>query len=150
MQVTRYPFVVLLFGAILLSSGCESIDSRIRQHEATFTGLPQKTQQRLMDGEIRRGDRSDMVYIAFGKPTHREAIITSGGRNREVWTYTKKRHVKEESRLVTDQSEQGRLAVEEVYRVYVVKLREITFLDDRVVHIDDPQTNGSLVASLTP
>lgn len=142
--------MVLLFGMIFLSVGCESVDSRIRQHEATFTGLPEKTQQRLIDGEVRRGDKADMVFIAFGKPSHRDAIITSGGRQREVWTYVQRRHVKEDSEVVTDYSENGKFAVQETYRVYSVLLREITFLDERVVHVYDPHRDAQQLAAVLP
>ncbi len=150
MQVTKYPIVVFLTGAFLFNSGCESVDSRIRQHEATFTGLTPAQQERIRTGDIKRGDDADMVWIAFGKPSRRQSITTSSGRLREVWTYVEKRHVKEGAELRKTSSDSGRFAVEETYRVFNVLLREITFLDQRVVHVRDPRRDAQLVAALAP
>ena len=148
MQVTKYPIVALLLGSVLAGPGCESIDARIRQHEATYLGLASIDRQRLLAGEIRAGDNPEMVLIAYGEPTKRREITTSSGRRREVWTYSEKRLVKESAEIVETGNDRGRFAIEETYRTFNVVLREITFLDRIVVHVRDPQKEAELYAAL--
>jgi len=48
------------------------------------------------------------------------------------------RLVKAGAKLIDTGSERNRYAVEEIYRTYTKVEREITFLDNQVVHVRDP------------
>lgn len=150
MKVTRIAPICFMMFLFVGLSGCESTDTRIKKHEHTFLGLSQPEQQRVRDGVVQVGDPADLVYIAFGKPDHHNTIVTSGGRTRTVWTYTKKQTMKESSRITSTDVRGRNMAIEDIYRVFSVICREVTFLDDRVIQVHDPEAERQALAALAP
>lgn len=147
MQVTKFPIVALMTAVVLASLGCESIDRRINTHHAAYASLTPADQDRIVQGDIRKGDSAELVTIAFGKPDSQSAITTSSGKQREVWIYTKTHHVKESSRVAHDGEGPQGAVFEDVYRVFKELEREITLLDGAVVYVRDPQRDAQLVAA---
>lgn len=144
----RYLASLLLLATALLLAGCESISTRARQHAATFNTLAPDVQQRLLAGEVALGDSPEMVEIAFGPPTDDRAILTTSGRVRRMWVYTTTKYMKEGSYLQNVNEQQNTAQVAEVYRVFRVLEREITFLDDAVVNVRDPARESPAIAAV--
>lgn len=147
MQVTKYPVVALMTALVLASLGCESIHHRIQTHHTAYASLSPFDQDRIVQGNIRPGDSAELVTIAFGQPDRKSAIRTSSGKKREVWVYTRTRHVKESSRVAHDGEDPQGAVIEDVYRVFKELKREITLLDGAVVHVRDPQSDAQLLAA---
>jgi hypothetical protein len=79
-------FGILLCGALLALSGCNTTSDRIRQKAEVFASLPAADQERLRKGLVAVGDTTDMVYIAIGEPTRRIEKTTAQG-SRSEWIY---------------------------------------------------------------
>lgn len=147
MQVTKLPIVALMTAVVLASLGCESIEHRIQTHHTAYASLSPVDQDRIVQGNIHQGDAAELVTIAFGQPDRKSAILTSSGKKREVWVYTKTRHVKESSRVAHDGEGPRGAVIEDVYRVINELEREITLLDGVVVQVRDPQRDAQLIAA---
>ena len=140
----------LLIGAMLLTLvGCESVDSRIANHETTFARLGPVVQERLREGEVKVGDSYDMVTIAIGAPQHRDDITISNGATRSTWTYTKKVRQPEGSRNVRYDRRTGQVSYEEVFRVDELVMKEVIFVDGRVTRIIDPFYQNPTLAAIS-
>ena len=148
MKVTDYPVIFLAIAMLGGSIGCESTQTRIKKHEAAFMAMNPTAQARVLEGEVELGDSSEMVFLAWGKPTHEDSITTSSGETRTVWTYTKKQLIKEGSRLASSPEGRRQVAVEDIYRVLEKIRRKVTFLDDRVVQVRNPEAEIQLLAKL--
>jgi hypothetical protein len=77
---------LLLAGVALVSTGCNTFNSRARQMSAVYDNLPASDQQRLQRGIIGIGDTPEMVYIALGNPDERRDILNADG-NQTSWIY---------------------------------------------------------------
>ncbi len=144
----RYLASLLLLATALLLAGCESISTRARQHAATFNTLAPEVQQRLLAGEVAVGDTPEMVEIAFGEPNDDRAILTTSGRVRRMWVYTTTKYMKEGSHLRNVDELRNTAEVAEVYRVFQVLEREVTFLDNAVIHVRDPTREATAIAAV--
>lgn len=140
--------ILVAGGLLALICGCESVDARVARHAATFGQLGPDVQARLRTGEVARGDTFDMVVIAAGEPQHANSITTSGGRTRTTWTYTKKVRRSVGTQNVKYSARQGTLTYEEVMRVDEFVLREVVFMDGRVVSVHDPVREARALAAL--
>ncbi|GAB5559514.1 MAG: hypothetical protein SynsKO_11610 [Synoicihabitans sp.] len=138
MNVTRFLPYLFGFGLLFTLSGCNSTQHRIKQHEDLFTLMPPQTQQRIIEGNVILGDSPEVVYMAFGKPTREDSITTARGKSRTVWTWVKKELHKEDTSIASVNQGSRTMTVEEIYRVVEHLQREVTFLDDRVVHVRNP------------
>lgn len=67
---------------LLVFGGCSTVNTRIKEHSATFASLDATVQARLRLGRVDIGDTLDMAYIALGRP---EARITRNGHT--IWIY---------------------------------------------------------------
>lgn len=54
--------------ALLLLSGCRTVDTRIAEHAAEFNALDASTRQKIRRGLVEPGYTMTMVYIARGRP----------------------------------------------------------------------------------
>ena len=120
----------------LLGGGCQSVDERIKQHPDVFQELSAAEQERLRDRIVKLGDSPELVMIAFGKPDKEERVITSNGRERVVWTYHGRHHMKTGSRL--ESPIYGTVPVVHDYKVIDFVLAQVTFLDGEVVNLRNP------------
>ena len=134
----RSKFAPLACAAVVLMfTGCQSIDSRIKEHANTFSQLSATDQERIRTGQIKRGDTPDLVLIALGEPHQKNEITVSNGSKRESWRYLERRYIKEGvtmTRIVGSHNGAAR-NVEENYRVVKVVGTEIVFMDGIVVHV---------------
>jgi hypothetical protein len=77
---------LLLLGAVLALTGCNTTSSRIKQKAEVFGSLPPADKERLRKGNVAIGDTPDMVYIAIGAPDRRIESISASARKLE-WIY---------------------------------------------------------------
>ena len=143
------PRIAALFVLIVLAlAGCQSAGIRAQQHAALFDQLEPAVQARLLAGEVAVGDTPEMVEIALGHPRDDQAMLTSSGRVRRTWVYTKARYVKEGSQITRIDEQRNTAQIADVYRVLNVLTCEVVFLDDRVVHVRDPRREARALAAL--
>ena len=86
-MLLRIPIMAGLI-TLLLTVGCSTVDSRIKEHADFFSTLPTDQQARLQAGQIAIGDTKDMVYIALGEP---DTILTrtdQTGTVFDIWSYS--------------------------------------------------------------
>lgn len=77
---TSSPLVVgLSLVAITFLTGCEDIESRIKEKMDAFSQLSPEAQARIRNQNIALGDSADMVYIALGKPNATEKATGASG-----------------------------------------------------------------------
>lgn len=145
--MTRY-LTPLALGFALLGAGCQSVDVRSRQHAALFNQLPPADQQRLLAREVLIGDTPEMVEIALGRPDREDAITVSNGTIRRTWAYLDKRYMKEGSQITRIDERRNTAEIADIYRVFTVLRREVVFMDERVVHVRDPQREAQALAAL--
>lgn len=70
--------------AVLWLGGCASGQmNRIDSNRDLYETWPLETRQAVLDGKVEPGMNSDMVTVAWGKPTE---VVTNGGGD-EVWVY---------------------------------------------------------------
>ena len=82
----RVLFPVLAAAAAFALTGCESVDSRIKEKPELFAKLDPETQAKIKQGIIDIGYNEDMVYLALGEPDEKREMITAHGRSL-VWIY---------------------------------------------------------------
>jgi len=81
------PLARVLIGlAIVLLTGCSTINSRIQRNAALFDSLPAETQEKIRRGIVEVGYTPDMVYIAMGAP-HEKRTNQSAKGERMTWIY---------------------------------------------------------------
>ncbi|HVU17835.1 MAG TPA: hypothetical protein VHD32_12990 [Candidatus Didemnitutus sp.] len=83
---TRVLATLLAFGALISITGCQSVDSRIKEKPEVFAHLDPETQAKLKQGIIDIGYTEDMVYIALGRPDQKRETVTAQGRT-VTWIY---------------------------------------------------------------
>jgi hypothetical protein len=115
-----------IFGGLiaLLMVGCAStVEDRIQSRQEAFNAYPVEVQARLKQRQIRLGDDTDAVWIAFGAPTTQQYRIDAEGRT-EIWIY---KYLTNDSKLVN--------AVHPVYRDIDGRLRGSYYIDDRPEYV---------------
>ena len=141
-------YASLLFCSVLaLLAGCNAVDSRIRQNEATFRALDPETQQKLRNKKVEVGYTPDMVYIALGNPTSRTERSTAEGQTM-IWIYSTSRTeyagraVTHERRTVVIDPRTGRRALlvqpimSDVYEETEEEAVRVEFKDGKVKSIE--------------
>jgi hypothetical protein len=79
--------ITILLGAIALTMGCASTDSRINKHSDLFATFSPDIQEAIRAGRVQIGYTTDMVFMALGKP-HREYVRNTAAGQTQVWSYT--------------------------------------------------------------
>jgi hypothetical protein len=74
------------FGAVILLTGCSTINSRINEKGSVFYSLDADTRAKIEHGDVGIGFTPDMVYMALGKPDAKRFRTTSDGTS-ETWIY---------------------------------------------------------------
>lgn len=79
-------FLSLLTGATLLFTGCQTVESRIKEKPEVFAGLDLETQEKIKQGIIDLGYTQDMVYLALGAPDQKKESVSTTGQT-VTWIY---------------------------------------------------------------
>jgi hypothetical protein len=82
---TRFALLALA-AALILSAGCESVNSRIKEKPDVFAKLDPETQAKIKQGIVDLGFTEDMVYLALGAPDQKREAISTNGRTL-TWIY---------------------------------------------------------------
>jgi hypothetical protein len=80
---SAFAFIATL---TLLLTGCETVDSRIKEKPQLFSSLDAATQAKIKQGIIDLGFSEDMVYLALGVPDQKRESRTAAG-SQIVWIY---------------------------------------------------------------
>ena len=72
--------------ALALATGCQTVDSRIKEKPEAFASVDKATQDKIKQGIIELGFTPDLVYLALGKPDQKRELVTTAGHN-ETWIY---------------------------------------------------------------
>ncbi len=86
MKITHRFFVTLTMVTLLFATGCQTVDSRIKQKPAAFAGLDAATQEKIRRGAVELGFTPDMVWLALGRPDEKRESVDADGRS-EAWIY---------------------------------------------------------------
>lgn len=87
MHPAKTHLIGLLVGlSLVLLSGCSTINSRIRENQALFDGLPADTQDKIRQGVVEVGYTPQMVFMAMGEP-HERRSTRAADRESSVWIY---------------------------------------------------------------
>jgi len=79
-------FVLLSLLALLAFTGCQTVDTRIKEKPAVFASLDKVTQDRIREGIIGIGYTEDMVYLALGNPDQVRESVTAE-KQTVTWIY---------------------------------------------------------------
>jgi hypothetical protein len=71
---------------LLLTVGCASVESRVKDHQSAFNAWPAEVQDKVRAGKVEMGFTPEMVEVALGKPDRLSSRTTDRG-NAEVWIY---------------------------------------------------------------
>lgn len=85
----KTSFLISLFAGIavlMFASGCQSVESRIKEKPEVFARLDAATQDRIRQGIIDIGFTEDMVYLALGAPDQKRESVSATGRT-TTWIY---------------------------------------------------------------
>jgi hypothetical protein len=87
---------ILALLALVVLSGCSTVESRIKERPEVYNNLPQKQKTLVAQGEVTEGMSPAAVYLAWGNP---DQVITGSERRRPVeeWVYEATR-----SQLIAD------------------------------------------------
>jgi hypothetical protein len=76
----------LIFGALVLLCGCQTVDDRIKEKPDAFAKVDQATQDKIKQGIIDLGYTEDLVYLALGAPDQKRESASASGRT-VTWIY---------------------------------------------------------------
>lgn len=89
---TRTIPLFLLPALLLAAAGCQTIDRRIKENAELFATFEPEVQRMIRNGDIDLGFTSEMVAIAWGKPSVTQ-MLRSPATQRDVWIYLDRRSV---------------------------------------------------------
>jgi hypothetical protein len=81
-----------LFRTLMLATslgfitGCQTVESRIKERPEVFANADYATQDKIKQGIIEIGFSEDEVYLALGKPNEKRQTVTSDGKT-STWIY---------------------------------------------------------------
>ncbi len=80
-------YALLGLATLLLNfTGCQSVDSRIKEKPEVFAKLDVATQDKIKQGIIDIGYSEDMVYLALGDPDQKRESVSATGQTM-TWIY---------------------------------------------------------------
>ena len=82
----KLPSVLVCVGLLLISAGCATVDSRVKDHQSAFSSWPPAIQENVRAGKIDMGYTQEMVEVALGKPDRFASRTTDHGQA-DVWIY---------------------------------------------------------------
>lgn len=80
---------VLGLAVSILATGCSTVDSRAKKHEAAFNSWPRDVQEKVKAGQVDVGFTQEMVLVALGDPARTVTRTTANG-EALVWIYADK------------------------------------------------------------
>jgi len=145
--MNRYVAAAGILGVLLLS-GCDTPEYRIRRHPEIYERLEPAVQQNVRQGVVLPGYTRDAVFLALGEPDRRYVRTTAGGQH-EVWsyvgTYTTRERQRVEGRFrVRDSAGRYRTVHDTVWvdvdRIHEYERLRVEFGDDgRVLAVEEVQ-----------
>ena len=79
-------FAICTAAVILGITGCQNVDSRIKEKPDVFAKLDLATQDKIKQGIIDLGFTEDMVYLSLGAPDQKREAISATGQT-VTWIY---------------------------------------------------------------
>jgi outer membrane protein assembly factor BamE (lipoprotein component of BamABCDE complex) len=86
MQYRRTSLALLSLLVLLAFTGCQTVDTRIKEKPTVFASLDKTTQDMIKQGIIGIGYTEDMVYLALGSPDQIRESVTTTSRT-VIWIY---------------------------------------------------------------
>jgi hypothetical protein len=83
---SRLLIPLALLGLLLFSTGCQTVDTRIKENPAAFASVDKETQEKIKQGIIGIGYTEEMVYLALGQPDQKRESVTASARTL-IWVY---------------------------------------------------------------
>ena len=77
---------IFLVVALLLTTACVSVDTRIKERSTLFASLPKAQQELVRQGKITEGMEEQAVYIALGNPDDKSRAHIEN-RYLQTWLY---------------------------------------------------------------
>ena len=81
-----FPLLALAAFALLTFTGCQTVDSRIKEKPDVFAKLDVATQDKIKQGIIDLGFTEDMVYLALGSADQKRESVSATGKTL-TWIY---------------------------------------------------------------
>ena len=82
----NFSLFSLIAAALLFVTGCQNVDSRIKEKPDVFAKLDVATQDKIKQGIIDIGFTEDMVYLALGAPDQKREAVSATGQT-VTWIY---------------------------------------------------------------
>jgi len=76
----------MLAASLGFLTGCQTVESRIKEKPDVFAKLDAATQDKVKQGIIELGYTEDIVYLALGAPDQKRESVTAAGRS-VTWIY---------------------------------------------------------------
>ena len=76
----------LLLVSLVVFTGCQTVESRIKEKPDVFAKLDAATQDKVKQGIIELGYTPDVVYLALGAPDRKHESVRATGKS-ETWIY---------------------------------------------------------------
>ncbi|MDP2136258.1 MAG: hypothetical protein Q8J74_00255 [Candidatus Didemnitutus sp.] len=76
----------MLAASLGFLTGCQSVDSRIKENPQLFANLDAESQAKIKQGNIDLGFTEDMVYLALGAPDQKREVRSGKGLS-TAWIY---------------------------------------------------------------
>ena len=80
------PRLLPILALLAIASGCATVESRVKDHEAAFNSWPADVQEKVRAKKVEVGFTREMVEVALGKPDRLASRTTERGQS-EVWIY---------------------------------------------------------------
>ena len=76
----------LLAGSLGFLTGCQTVESRIKEKPEVFANADLATQEKITQGSIELGFTEDHVYLALGAPDQKRETVNADGKTL-TWIY---------------------------------------------------------------
>jgi hypothetical protein len=76
----------MLAASLGFITGCQTVESRIKEKPEAFANVDKATQDKIKQGIIDLGYSEDLVYLALGVPDQKRETITATGKTL-TWIY---------------------------------------------------------------
>ncbi|MBP6863700.1 MAG: hypothetical protein KBC32_00360 [Candidatus Didemnitutus sp.] len=86
MKPTRLLLLAAAATTLLLATGCQTVETRIKEKPEAFASLDAETQAKVKQGIIDLGYSEDAVYLALGAPDQKRESRSAAGAQ-TVWIY---------------------------------------------------------------
>jgi len=77
----------LLAASLGFITGCQTVESRIKEKPGVFASVDKATQDKIKQGIIDLGYSEDLVYVALGDPDQKRETVTADGKT-VTWIYS--------------------------------------------------------------